>query len=55
MVASAPQRRWRSHNRPTPKSLITSPFTAKKVSSKPAAAAANRTAPAVPSGWGSTA
>ncbi len=55
MVASASLRRWKDTSSERSESVSTSPFTTTKVSSMPACAAANRMAPAVSSGVGSTA
>ena len=55
MVASAPEVRWKSIRAEMSASVSTSPLTTTKVSSIPAWRAANRMAPAVSRGVGSTA
>ena len=55
MVPSAPRSRWKATRSVMSKSVNTSPLSTTKVSSMPPKAAANRMAPAVSSGLGSTA
>ncbi len=54
-VPSAPLARWKATSSPTSRSASTSPLTTRNVSSMPDSVAANRMAPAVSSGSGSTA
>ncbi len=55
IVPSAPRSRWKATRSLMSKSVRTSPFSTTNVSSMPPNAAANRMAPAVSSGLGSTA
>ena len=54
-VPSAPEVSWRAQRSVTSRSVSTSPLTTRNLPSMLAASAANRTAPAVSSGSGSTA